>query len=69
MAASRICSIGALTPNPRRADREVDDEGGADADQVRKQVEQAKPGEYLDDAHVDQQRGRRDQAETDEPTY
>jgi hypothetical protein len=54
MAASRICSIGALTPYPHRADREVDDEGGGDADQVREQVEQAETGEYLDDAHVDQ---------------
>jgi hypothetical protein len=67
IAASRICSIGALTPYPGRADREVDDEGGADADQVREQVEQAKAGENLDDAHVDQKRERRHQAEADEP--
>jgi hypothetical protein len=62
-----MLSIGALTPNPRRADRVVDAEGGADADQVREQVEQAEAGEYLDDAHIDQQRGRRNQAEAEEP--
>jgi hypothetical protein len=68
MAASRICSIGSLTPNPGRADREIDGEGEDDADQVREQVVQAEPGEELDDDHVDQQRDRGDQAVADEPT-
>jgi hypothetical protein len=43
-----------LTPNPCRADREIDDEGDADADQVREQVEQAETGENLDGGDVDQ---------------
>jgi hypothetical protein len=60
-------SIGVLTPNPHRAGREVDGETGADADQVREQVQHADPGEHLDDAHVDQEGDQGDQAEMTEP--
>lgn len=60
-------SIGALTPNPHRADREVDGEPGADAQQVREQVEKPEPGEHLDYADVEHERDQRDQAEAGEP--
>src|SRR6266508_6411872 len=65
--ASRTSSIGAFTPNPHRADREVDGEAGADADQVRQEVEQAEPGQHLDDADVEHERAERDQVEAREP--
>jgi hypothetical protein len=60
-------SIRVLTPNPHRAGREVDRERGADADQVREQVQHAGPGEHLDDAHVDREGDQGDQAEVGEP--
>jgi hypothetical protein len=65
--ASAICSIRAFTPNPHRADREVDGESSADTGQIREQVEQADADEQGDDADVDQQRDRRGQAEPGEP--
>src|SRR4051812_165629 len=67
MTASTITSIDALTPNPGRADREVDGEGGGDADEVRQQVEQAEPGEHGDGGDVDDERADRDQVERQEP--
>src|SRR2546423_15604105 len=67
MTASRIGSIDALTPNPGRADREVDGEGGGDADQVRQEVEQAEPGEHGDHGDGDDQCAGRDQVEGQEP--
>jgi hypothetical protein len=66
-AASIRNSIGAIPPDPRRADREVDDEPGGDADQVREQVEQAEPGEHPDDGDVERQRRQREEVEAAEP--
>jgi hypothetical protein len=65
--ASAICSIRAFTPNPHRADREVDGECSADTGQVREQVEQTEADEQGDDADVDQQCDGGGQAEPGEP--
>jgi hypothetical protein len=56
-----------LSPDPQRADGDVDDEPGEDADEVREQVEQAEPGEQRDDGDVERQRAEGDQVEVDEP--
>jgi hypothetical protein len=61
--ASTTCSIGGFTPNPLRADREVQEEGGDNADHVGEQVVHAEPDEHLHDADVDRHRGERQQAE------
>src|ERR1700704_3957535 len=61
--ASTTCSIGGFTPNPLRADREVDDETGDDADRVGEQVIEAEPGEQLNHADVDRHGGESGQAE------
>jgi hypothetical protein len=60
------CSIGAFTPNPLRADGEVDGEPGDDADQVRGQVVHAKGDQQLDGDDVDRQRGETGEAEVRE---
>ncbi|GAA0741664.1 hypothetical protein GCM10010199_67530 [Dactylosporangium roseum] len=57
-----ICSIGAFTPNPLRADGEVHREAGADADQVGWEVVHAESHQDLDHDHVDRQRGEAGQA-------
>jgi hypothetical protein len=64
---SRTGSIRVLTPNPHRADHEVDCEPGTDSDQVREQIEHAEPGENLDDAHVDRENAQRGEAEAGVP--
>jgi hypothetical protein len=60
------CSIGAFTPNPLRADGEVDGEPGDDADQVRGQVVHAEGDQQLDRDDVDRQRGETGQTEVGE---
>jgi DNA-binding NarL/FixJ family response regulator len=59
--------MGGFTPYPLRADREVDQEAGDDADQVGDEVEQAQPNQHLHDADVDRQRGEGGEAEVREP--
>jgi hypothetical protein len=58
--------MGGFTPNPLRADREVDQEAGDDADQVGDEVVQAQPDQHLHDADVDRQRGEGGEAEVRE---
>jgi hypothetical protein len=60
------CSIGAFTPNPLRADGEVDGEPGDDADQVRGQVMHAERDQQLDRDDVDRQCGETGEAEVGE---
>jgi hypothetical protein len=60
--ANTICSIGAFTPNPLRADGEVHREAGADTDQVGGEVVHAESDQKLDHDHVDRQRGETGQA-------
>jgi hypothetical protein len=57
----------AITPDPGRADAEIDQEPGADADQVRQHVEDAERGERLQDADVDADGGQGDEVEGGEP--
>ncbi|MDG6102836.1 hypothetical protein PQF33_12050 [Dactylosporangium aurantiacum] len=60
------CSIGAFTPNPLRADGEVDGEPGDDADQVRWQVVHTERDQQLDRDDVDRQRGEAGETEVRE---
>jgi hypothetical protein len=59
--------MNAFSPDPQRADGEIDDEPGGDARQVGQQVEQAEPGQDLHDADVERERAERDEIEVDEP--
>jgi hypothetical protein len=61
-----ICSIGAFTPNPLRADGEVDPEAGRDADQVGGEVVHADADQQLHHDDVDRQRGQAGEAEVRE---
>jgi hypothetical protein len=65
--ANTICSIGAFTPNPLRADGEVDPEAGRDADQVRGEVVHAETDQQLHHHDVDRQGGQAGEAEVREP--
>jgi hypothetical protein len=61
-----ICSIGAFTPNPLRADGEVDPEAGRDADQVGGEVVHTDADEQLHRHDVDRQGGQAGEAEVRE---
>ncbi|GAA2370616.1 hypothetical protein GCM10010170_071710 [Dactylosporangium salmoneum] len=65
--ANTICSIGAFTPNPLRADGEVDPESGRDADQVGGEVVHAESDQQLDHDDVDRHRGQAGETEVREP--
>jgi hypothetical protein len=67
MATSRIGFMVVITPDPGGADAEIDQEPGADADQVRQHVEDAKRGERLQDTDIDPGGGQGDQVESGEP--
>jgi hypothetical protein len=59
--------MGLPVPYPRRADGEVDEQGGSDSHEVRDEIEQAKTDENVHHDDIDHQGDQRGPVELDEP--